>query len=487
MSGRGDELQNLCESAIEGRLTAEQMAQLEQLVLSDPEARRFYVEALHQHASLQWAAAEPAALPARLSLVGSDAPELKRPQNGRRRVIWGLGLAIAASAAALMLGVGLGHQVWGERADITVATLTTAKACKWDGGSLPTEEGARLPAGRLRLAEGLARITFADGAAITLEAPAELELVSPKSCVLHAGRLVANVPPAAIGFTVKTPTALIKDLGTEFGVNVHKGKAADVQVFQGRVDVHHQSSGRLERMQTGENLRFEADTVSPFNPLAERPTLETDVHWNRDGKSRLIQISTATGQGKDAYIRPPIPMRAGPEALLLVKNTKNDEYSRKAYLGMDLSPVANLKIVEATLSLNFAPSELGFASEVPDATFGVYGLTDESLDAWDEKSIRWENAPANRPGGAELDREKVVLLGTFEIMQGVLSGARSISSQALVDFLNRDNNGMATLIIVRETKGSGRTDLVHGFAGKHHPQLLPPTLKLTAIPKDSTP
>ncbi|WP_406700524.1 hypothetical protein V5E97_17095 [Singulisphaera sp. Ch08] len=42
---------------------------------------------------------------------------------------------------------------------------------------------------------------------------------------------------------------------------------------------------------------------------------------------------------------------------------------------------------------------------------------------------------------------------------------------------------MATFIIVRETKGSGRMDLVHGFAGKHHPQLLPPTLKLTAVPR----
>ncbi|HEY7157825.1 MAG TPA: hypothetical protein VH575_27960, partial [Gemmataceae bacterium] len=52
------ELQTLCEAAVEGRLTPEQRQRLEQLALADPQARRFYVEYLHQHACLQWSAAE---------------------------------------------------------------------------------------------------------------------------------------------------------------------------------------------------------------------------------------------------------------------------------------------------------------------------------------------------------------------------------------------------------------------------------------------
>ncbi|AGA29838.1 FecR domain-containing protein [Singulisphaera acidiphila] len=482
MNGRWDELQELCEIAIEGQLTVDSAARLESLVLSDPAARRFYVQYLHQHASLHWAAAEPAFMPATLPLVGENSSTSKISEEVPRRGLWQTTRIAGLAAAALLLGVGIGWYPWRVRPPLTVATLAEAKACKWDGGSLPTVPGAKLPAGRLRLAEGLAKITFANGAEITLEAPADLELVSPKHCVLHAGRLVAKVPPNAIGFTVKTPTALIEDLGTAFGVNVLKGKSADVQVFEGLVDVHHVGSGRLAHMRTGENLRFSPNSFAKFNPMAERPSADRDVKWS-DAATRLLQISTATGQGKDAYIRRPIPMGNGPEALLLVKNTVQDDYARKAYLGMDLAPIAGLKVVDATLSLTFAPSELGFASEVPDATFGVYGLTDESLDGWGEDSIRWDNAPANLPGGAALDLDKVVPLGQFEIMQGVLSGTRSISGQALADFLNQDTNGMATLIIIRETKGSGRMDLVHGFAGKHHPQLLPPTLKLTAVPR----
>ncbi|WP_406700523.1 FecR domain-containing protein [Singulisphaera sp. Ch08] len=392
MSGLWDELQPLCEAAIEGRLRVDSAARLESLVLSDPEARRFYVQYLHQHASLHWAVADPSLLPQTLSLVDSIDPSPRStpetPYRSLHRMRWVAGLAVAAS---LLMALGIGLSPWRVQTPLTVATLVEAKACKWDGGSLPTVQGAKLPAGRLRLAEGLAKLTFASGAEITLEAPADLELVSPKRCILHAGRLVANVPPNAIGFTVKTPTALIEDLGTAFGVNVLQGKSADVQVFEGLVDVHHVGSGQLAHMRTGENLRFSPNTFAKFNPMVERPSADRDVKPS-NAAMRLLQISTATGHGKDAYIRRPIPMRNGPEALLLVKNTTNDDYARKAYLGMDLTPLADLKVVDATLNLTFAPSELGFASEVPDSTFGVYGLTDESLDAWQEDSIHWENA-----------------------------------------------------------------------------------------------
>src|SRR5262249_40774039 len=152
-----------------------------------------------------------------------------------------------------------------------------------------------------------------------------------------------------------------------------------------------------------------------------------------------VHISTAMGRGKDAYVQPLFPSEHSSDILLLVKNTaiKGSGYFRKAYLGLDLTPVAGMKVVDAQLTLTFAPTGMGFASEVPDATFIVYGLTDETLDDWDERTMRWNNAPANRPGGADVDPAKVVRLGTFEIAQGVLQGSRGISGDALADFLNR--------------------------------------------------
>jgi hypothetical protein len=361
-----------------------------------------------------------------------------------------------------------------------VAVLADGKGCKWEAGTLPTEVGARLGKGRLRLAEGLARLTFTNGAEVTLEAPADLELVSARRCVLHAGRLVARVPTGAIGFIVDTPTARLTDLGTEFGVSVRDNRSADVQVFQGAVDVEHHPTGRTERVRTGQSFRLGAHSISETDPQVEKPTL-TFPRPVGGGAGRVVQLSTAMGRGKDAYIQPLFPSEHHSDILLLVKNTKPEtsNYNRKAYIGIDLSPIRGLTVRDAQLSLTFAPTSMGFASEVPDATFAVYGLTDETLDGWDEQRIRWNDAPANRPGGTGLDPEKTMLLGTFSIRQGELSGTRSIGGPELVRFLSREGKGPATFIVVRETCGSGRNDLVHGFAGRKHPSLPPPTLKVT--------
>jgi ferric-dicitrate binding protein FerR (iron transport regulator) len=475
-----DELQALCEAVIESRLTPEEAQRLERLVLENPAARRFYVEYLDQHGSLHWSAAEPVFLPPRdVSPPRQQGMESNPILVAKRHAL----LVAVLIAATVLLVVGLWLAVSREQSPRHLGTLTAAKTCKWEAGSLPTEDGAQLSAGRLRLAEGIARIVFTNGAEITIEAPADLELVAIERCILHAGRLVAKVPAQASGFTVDTPTAVLKDLGTEFGVHVKDAKTADVQVFNGIVDVKHRGSGQVERLETGNNRRFEKETVTDFDPQSEKPAVVASAPKPAEG--RTVHISTALGRGKDAYIQPIYPSEHSSDILLLVKNsvTKSSGYYRKAYLGLDLTSIAGMKVVDAQLNLTFAPTGMGFASEVPDATFIVYGLTDETLDDWDERTIRWNNAPANRPGGADVDPDKVVRLGTFEMAQGMVQGTRGIAGQALADFLNRDTNGMATLIVVRETPGSGRTDLVHGFANKNHPSLPPPTLKLTVVPR----
>ena len=171
--------------------------------------------------------------------------------------------------------------------------------------------------------------------------------------------------------------------------------------------------------------------------------------------------------------------------MLLIKNVreKNSKYQRKAYLGFDLTSLKGQKIAEAQLKLAFEPTNMGYASRVPDASFAVYGVIDDSLDGCNEETIRWDNAPGNGAGGGEVDPDKVVLLGHFTVEQSIQRGIRTVSDTALVDFLNRDTNGMATILVVRETVYGGHTSLVHGFANRHHPSAPPPTLKLTLAPQ----
>jgi hypothetical protein len=288
---------------------------------------------------------------------------------------------------------------------------------------------------------------------------------------------VAKVPTQAIGFTVDTPTAVLEDRGTEFGVHVRDDQTAEVSVFGGEVDTRHRVTGRKDRLLTGGRLRFLPETVQVYDPQREDKAPRSD----RTSIGRVVHISTATGRGKDAYVMPLFPPKNTSNILLLLKNTtaQGSDYNRKAYIGLDLRPLAGKVVADAELTFTFAPTGMGYASEVPDATFAVYGVTDRALDDWDEKALRWTHAPANLPGGAAVDTRKAELLGRFVLRQGEQSATRSITGEALVGFLARDLDRVATFILVRETMGSGRSDLVHGVANKNHPLLPPPTLKVT--------
>ena len=207
------ELRHLADAAIDGCLTEVQQARLEHLVLSHPELRRHYADYLGLNASLQWATGSP------VLWTTPPTPAAPRPRPWLARH-WG--------SVALCLICGLLLQVvWlTTRTTAPLAVLTDTKACKWDGGTLPTEAGTKLNAGRLRLAEGIAHIVFASGTEVKLEGPADIELVTPMRCVLHRGKLIAKVPPQATGFVVDTPTSVVTDYGTEFGVTVHDGMTA---------------------------------------------------------------------------------------------------------------------------------------------------------------------------------------------------------------------------------------------------------------------
>ncbi len=117
----------------------------------------------------------------------------------------------------------------------TVATLVRAIDARWDNAQMPTTPQSPLPAGPLRLVEGLVEINFASGATVILQAPAELELVSRDRARLTHGKLVGEVPPEARGFTVIAPNATVIDLGTEFGIDVDRAGMAHVEVFTGEV------------------------------------------------------------------------------------------------------------------------------------------------------------------------------------------------------------------------------------------------------------
>ena len=107
------------------------------------------------------------------------------------------------------------------------------------------QPGSGLLAGdRFYLKHGLAEINFARGAVVVLEGPAHFRIDGGNNCGLEQGKLVARVETReAKGFAVRTPTSLITDLGTEFGVAVH-GQETSLTVLRGAVTTQSRTVAR---------------------------------------------------------------------------------------------------------------------------------------------------------------------------------------------------------------------------------------------------
>jgi hypothetical protein len=154
--------------------------------------------------------------------------------------------------------------------------------------------------------------------------------------------------------------------------------------------------------------------------------------------------------------------------------SRNNE--RRAFLTFDVSQVATRNVAEAQLVLDPEPSGLGFSALVPDSRFALYGLTDEALDAWDEKEAVWNSTPGcDNDGPIPAQTRK---LAEFWIPRGGSGDALTIRSAELAEFIRQDANGLVSFLIVRETGESDPSGLVHAFASKEHPTARPPTLRV---------
>lgn len=477
------EVLDLCDRLFDGDFTAADRERLESLVIHNAEARRAYLEHVQIHAVLKEARLKDVPLSEVVDMASTltGLPHSTVPVSKKRR--WTTAaLALAASIAILLAGWGIGHwQTLASNERAIVAKLVDAKGVRWDSGTLPTEVGAGLSQGRLRLAAGLATVEFRKGARVTLEGPADLEIIDADKCYLHRGALTAHVPPPAVGFVVETTNARLVDHGTDFGISAAADGAATVEVFDGEVELLHQTSGQRLKLLTKQGASVSQEELSGLSTVED--AAETELPRARRTVEPLsgntITITSADGRGKAAYAFSPDTKEHFSDTLLLVKHTPiKTACRRKAWLAFDLAAAQGRDIAEAALTLTFEPTGWGFASHLPDAVFTVYGVTDNSLDYWEEGTLNWENAPANDPLGSNVLPGKAVKLGTFTMPQGVLDGAFTVKTPELAEFLQGDANRLATLVIVRETAETKSGSVVHGFAGNRHPTLRPPTLRM---------
>jgi ferric-dicitrate binding protein FerR (iron transport regulator) len=273
-----NELRNLLQHLSDGSLSPEDAVRLNDLLHGDPEACELYLEhvTLDAHLRHELGATRPSGelLPefARAALQASPGAAPSATPTVTRRG----GFAILRFVAAAMLGAlaMLGTLLFvrsfdppaGERETETasthssdcVATLLFADECHWN-----LVEGQRIPTGPLHLERGLAVLRFDGGAAVVVQGPTNLELVSRGFARLTRGRLTVRAPAEAAGFTVRTPASDVVDLGTEFAVVVEGNGATEVHVLEGEVSYAKADAPPdiMELLGAGKAVRFDEARV----------------------------------------------------------------------------------------------------------------------------------------------------------------------------------------------------------------------------------
>jgi len=229
-----------------------------------------------------------------------------------------------------------------------VGRVTGMVDVKWADINTSTETGNGVPLGRkYAMSSGLMEITYHTGAKVILQGPVAYEVTSRDGGFLSVGKLTARLEKrgesqekrsevsgqrsgkVASGqwsvaseegagvrgqgsetanqksslstihyplFAIKTPTATVTDLGTEFGVEVKKSGVCETQVFSGVVEVQLTRSG-AEADTVGKKL-FAGQTASiePTGPMKIIHRVESPSGFVRSLQGELNGRAKATPQ-----------------------------------------------------------------------------------------------------------------------------------------------------------------------------------------------
>lgn len=277
-------LQEYCD----GTASAETTALLERALREDPELRLRFLEYLNVDQALSSACG---LLPEEVEPAPAEAPLPMVPFRAAGRVPWG---ALAAGLAILALGS------WG------LQTLSTPYAMVTSTTGTGPREGTSLRSAQVRFDAGVVEFLTAKGARLVVEAPAEVRFESADKLRVFRGKVAADVPPQAKGFTVLTPNGNAVDLGTRFGVDVPNSGDAEVHVFQGEVIAQAKGAQTKQSLRTGEALAMNHGVSASrelrsaaFIQPDEMPQLSAGLAW---GQRTRAQSSVRALKSEPALI-----------------------------------------------------------------------------------------------------------------------------------------------------------------------------------------
>ena len=201
-------------------------------------------------------------------------------------------LSMLATAALILLVVYI--KLTPLQPEPKAAILSDAYKAQWTGQVLNLETGNNIFTNEtITLAQGIIELKTERDVTVIIEGPAEFEFKTTTELSLNYGHIYSKVMKKGAGFTVKTPNAMIVDLGTEFSIKVSKAlRSTEVQMYKGSAVISNSQddSGR-EILKTGVAKAIDSQGLMSDIPFEKNGILDRTVS-GYEKKLDELQVSS---------------------------------------------------------------------------------------------------------------------------------------------------------------------------------------------------
>ncbi|MEO8615147.1 MAG: hypothetical protein ABI600_08410 [Luteolibacter sp.] len=262
---------------------------------------------------------------------------------------------LALAAAIVVLAVVVGRNFTGQPhvfRSLGKATFSADALWSVDGVYRSAGNTVGLGAGStLHIQQGQASIGLGSSATALIEGPATLTVISEKSLNLEEGRGRFLMVSHNGGLKITTPSLTAVDLGTEFGIEVHRGGADELHVIDGKVRMNLNGNLQESVLSAGEAARGSSAGAIEMIPLDEKrfrkelgqfesvlsgPFVKAD--WKMEYGSPLVSEAGMDGENYSAFTQFPKPEPGDGNSVLLatleVGKPATGEFHTDGWAGM---------------------------------------------------------------------------------------------------------------------------------------------------------
>lgn len=259
-------LEQLISAYCDGRINREELETLEAELKRSPEARKQLLDYMNTDAGIMEIVDEE------LEIIEFPVDSVAESKQGSRRRMPSYWMYAAILIIVLNLVLWMrskdnqssnqnlvgGDQQLEEELYVSnaVAQVTRVVDVDW-GDATERISGNEVEVGLFEFESGLVQLEFFSGATMVLQGPAEIDVKSSMEVACLTGKMHVKVPESAHGFVVDTGKMQVRDLGTEFAIQV-LGNKREIHLLEGEVEIF-QDGKRLKSLLKNDSVAWTSE------------------------------------------------------------------------------------------------------------------------------------------------------------------------------------------------------------------------------------